>query len=82
MAWIPTVPPEEASGLLAQLYREAFARAGKVFQVIRLQSRRPRVLRASTALYAELMLSPEGRLSRAQREMIATAVSRANGCHY
>ena len=27
-------------------------------------------------------LSPEGRLTRVQREMIATAVSRANGCHY
>jgi alkylhydroperoxidase family enzyme len=82
LAWIRTIPPEEASGLLAQLYREALARAGKVFQVIRLQSRRPRVLRVSTALYTELMHSAEGRLSRARREMIATAVSRANGCHY
>jgi uncharacterized peroxidase-related enzyme len=82
MAWIRTIAPDEAEGLLAQLYREALARAGKVFQVIRLQSLRPRALRASTALYAELMLSPEGRLTRAQREMIATVVSRANGCHY
>jgi len=82
MAWIETVPPEKATGLLRRLYDDAVRRAGKVFQVIRLQSRRPRVLRNSTMLYTELMFSEESALSRAQREMIATAVSRANGCHY
>ena len=82
MAWIRIVAPEEAQGLLAQLYREAVSRAGKVFQILRVQSLRPRALRSSIGLYTELMHSPEGRLARAQREMIATAVSRANGCHY
>jgi alkylhydroperoxidase family enzyme len=81
MAWIRIVQPEEAEGLLAQLYREAVGRAGKVFQILRVQSLRPRALRASVSLYTELMHSP-GRLSRARREMIATTVSRANGCHY
>ena len=33
-------------------------------------------------LYEELMFSPKSPLSRAQREMIAVAVSRANECHY
>ena len=82
MAWIRIIEPGEAEGLLAQLYREAMARAGKVFQILRVQSLRPRALRSSINLYTELMLSPEGRLSRARREMIATTVSRANGCHY
>ena len=82
MAWIKTAAPEEATGLLKQLYDAAIKRAGKVFNVIRLQSLRPKVLRASTQLYMELMHSPEGALSRAQREMIATAVSRANDCFY
>ena len=82
MAWIETVPPHEATGLLRRLYDDAVRRAGKVFQVVRLQSRRPRVLRNSTMLYTELMFSKSSALSRAQREMIATAVSRANGCHY
>ena len=76
MAWIKTVPPEEASGLLRQLYAAAVRRAGRVFNVIRLQSPRPRVLRASTQLYMEVMYSRENGLSRAQREMIATTVSR------
>lgn len=82
MAWIRTVAPPEATGLLRTLYDAAVARAGKVFNVVRLQSLRPRVLRASTQLYVELMRSPEGALTRARREMIATVVSRANGCHY
>jgi alkylhydroperoxidase family enzyme len=82
MAWIRTIAPEQAEGLLARLYAAAVERAGKVFQVIRLQSLRPRALRASTALYTEVMKSPRSRLSRARREMIATGVSRANRCRY
>jgi uncharacterized peroxidase-related enzyme len=82
MAWIRTVPPDQASGLLRQLYEAAIRRTGKVFNIIRLQSPRPKALRASTQLYLEVMMSPESGLGRAQREMIATAVSRANACHY
>ena len=82
MAWIETVDPRAAEGLLERLYCAAVQRAGKVFNILRLQSPRPRVLRASTQLYTELMHSDRSPLSRAQREMIATAVSRANSCHY
>ena len=82
MAWIKTVPPERATGLLKRLYDDAVRRAGKVFNIVRIQSPRPRVMRNSTLLYSEIMLSDESGLSRIQREMIATAVSRANGCHY
>lgn len=82
MTWIRTVPPEEATGLLGRLYREAIARAGKLFHVIRCQSLRPEVLERSTALYVEVMKSERSPLTRAQREMIATTVSRANDCFY
>jgi uncharacterized peroxidase-related enzyme len=82
MAWIRTVDPSEAKGLLARIYRKAVRRAGRVFQVLRIQSVRPEVLKASTLLYLEVMHSERSPLSRAQREMIATAVSRANRCFY
>lgn len=82
MAWIRTVAPEEATGLLARLYDGAVRRAGKVFNILRLQSLRPKVLRASTQLYVEVMHSDESGLTRAQREMIATAVSSFNHCYY
>ena len=82
MAWIKTVDPESATGLLKRLYDAAVKRAGKVFNVLRIQSPRPEVLRLSTQLYLEVMASPKSPLSRAQRELIATVVSRVNDCHY
>jgi uncharacterized peroxidase-related enzyme len=82
MAWIETVDPARATGLLKRLYDEAVARAGKVFNVLRCQSLRPEVLEIGVRLYEELMISDRSPLSRAQREMIAVAVSRANRCHY
>ena len=82
MTWIRTVGKEEATGLLRKIYGEAVERAGKVFGILRCQSARPEVLDASVALYLEIMQSDRSPLSRARREMIATAVSRANRCFY
>ena len=82
MAWIRTVAPGDAEGLLARLYKAAIDRAGKVFLILRVQSLRPHVLRISTQLYSEILISKRSALSRAQREMIATLVSRLNDCHY
>ena len=82
MAWIKIVAPQNATGLLKKLYDDALKRVGKVFNIVRIQSLRPRTLRASTQLYVELMYSTDSGLTRAQREMIATVVSRTNGCHY
>ena len=82
MPWIRTTDPSEATGTLKRLYQAAIARAGKVYNIIRLQSPRPEILRASTQLYTAVMHSPKSPLTRAQREMIATAVSSWNHCHY
>ena len=82
MAWIKTIAPKDATGLLGRVYESATRRAGKVFNILRLQSLRPEVLSSSTRLYSELMHASRGGLTRAQREMIATVVSRANDCHY
>ncbi len=82
MAWIRTIDPKQATGLLKQLYDAAVRRAGKVYHIISIQSPRPKVLKASTQLYLEVMRSPESGLSRPQREMIAVTVSRVNTCHY
>ena len=82
MPFIRTIDPRDATGLLKRLFDEAIRRAGKVFNVVRVQSVRPEVLRASLSVYQELMLSPKSPLTRAQREMIAVVVSQTNGCHY
>jgi alkylhydroperoxidase family enzyme len=81
MPYIRTIADEDAEGVLRREYDAALRRAGKVFNVVRIQSLRPKVLRASIALYMALMFE-EGALPRWQRELLAVVVSRTNGCHY
>ena len=81
MAYIHTIDPAESDGLLKRLYDAAISRAGRVWNVVRLMSVNPRAMEASMDLYRTLMFGASP-LSRAQREMIAVVVSRANNCHY
>ena len=81
MAHIRTIPPADATGPLKQEYETALKRAGHVAQILQLQSLNPPVLHAGVQLYLALMHGPSA-LTRAQRELIATVVSRANDCFY
>lgn len=81
MPWIQTVEPEAATGKLKQIYDDAVARAGYLPQMTRLQSLRPETMGLGFALYRQLMDAPTG-LTRRQRVLIATVVSKVNGCHY
>ena len=60
MPWIKNVPYEDATGLLKNEYDAALKRAGRIFNIVSLQSLRPRAMRASIRLYAELMHAPSG----------------------
>jgi len=81
MAYLRIAPDGEASGLLERIYSAARKRAGRVFNILRIQSPSPRILQASMGLYQACMFDPSP-LSRAEREMIAVVVSRANDCVY
>jgi uncharacterized peroxidase-related enzyme len=81
VAWIKMIEPEEASGELKEEYDRAVRRAGKVFNILKVQSLNPRVLHASMEIYLAAMYGPSG-LSRAEREMLGTVVSWANDCFY
>jgi alkylhydroperoxidase family enzyme len=81
MARIRTVPPEDATGRLKKIYDEAIRRAGRVFNILRVQSLNPPVLDASVELYKAAMFGPSP-LSRMQRETLATVTSWVNGCFY
>jgi len=81
MAWIRIVGEGEASGDLAREYEEARARAGRVWNILKIMSLNPGVLRQSMGLYKLLMRGPSA-LGRAQREMLAVVVSKVNDCHY
>ena len=71
----------EATGALKAEYDAAIARAGKVFNIVKAMSLSPETLRASMGLYRAVMFG-RSELSRAERELLAVVVSRANDCHY
>jgi uncharacterized peroxidase-related enzyme len=81
MAWIKVVEPEEATGALKQEYDAARERAGRVFNILKVQSLNPDALQASMQMYRATMFGSSG-LSRSEREMLATVVSWANHCFY
>ncbi len=81
MAWIKTVEPGEARGELEAEYDRAIRRAGKVFNILKVQSLNPATLRASMGMYLATLHGPSP-LSRAEREMLATVVSSMNRCFY
>ena len=81
MPWIKVIEPEDAAGDLKREYDDATKRAGKVFNILKVQSLNPGALRASMQMYRATMFGPSG-LSRAEREMLATVTSWANHCFY
>lgn len=81
MAWIATIPENQAQGLLAEIFATAARRAGRVFNILRIQSQNAEALQASIQMYLALLHGPSP-LTRAQREMLAVVVSSANECHY
>jgi len=82
MAWIRTVADDEAEGRLAQIYKSAHARAGRVYGIVRLMSLQPDLLQSSMAFYMASTTSPHSPIPRWFRELIAVWVSRLNDCFY
>jgi uncharacterized peroxidase-related enzyme len=79
--YIRLVEEGEADGPLKEDYDAAIERAGKVFNIVKAMSLRPGVLRASMALYREIMFGESG-LSRKERELLATVASAEQNCRY
>jgi alkylhydroperoxidase family enzyme len=81
MPFIETIDPSRALGALKREYDAAIARAGRIWNIVRIMSLNPDTLRASMRMYSVTMHG-ECNLSRAQRELLAVIVSQANECHY
>lgn len=84
MPYIKTVPPAEATGKLKKVYESGAgpsAARGKVSMIRQVQSLNPDNLAAWRELDVAIMRG-ESRITRRQREMIATVVSATNHCSY
>ncbi len=79
MAWIESIDEAHAEGALAAFYVDLRARRGHSTPILAVQGLDPEALQQHLVLYSHLMFAPGG-LSRDEREIIAVAVSAANGC--
>lgn len=84
MPYIKTILPSEASGKLKEIYESGAgpsAARGKVSMIRQVQSLNPNTLTAWRTLDVSIMRG-DSRITRRQREMIATVVSATNHCSY
>ena len=72
---------DETSGVARREYDAATRRAGRIWNIVSIQSQLPEVMRDSMRLYSSIMFG-ESPLTRVQREMIAVVTSDANDCYY
>lgn len=78
---IRTIDFEDAEGELAEAYQRVAGARGAVANILKVHSLTPRVMLSHLALYTDVMFG-RSPLTRAEREMMAVAVSAANDCHY
>ena len=81
MAWVKMVDVESAVGKVQEIYQRVRHRAGVVPNIAKLQSLRPNTMERGFDLYCQIMDDPTG-MSKRERVLIATVVSKVNGCVY
>jgi len=81
MAYIKTIEPGEACGVLKELYERFSNPDGTVDHVMTAHSLNPASLEAHLGLYVQAMHKP-GALPRVERELAGVIVSMVNGCRY
>lgn len=79
--WIRVIEPEQAEGRLREVYEETLKKRGRLAAIHKIHSLNPESLTAHMGLYMTLLFG-RSPLERRSRELIAVAVSRANGCAY
>ena len=84
MTWVKTFDEKEATGQLAEAYAEVMQHplaGGRIPNVIKCMSLRPEALLGVWRMNMGITFGAST-LGRAREEMIATAVSALNHCHY
>ena len=81
MPYVKTIPYEEASGDLKDVYDMMIESRGRISNVMAVSSLKPNIIKTLTGHVASVMYGESG-VSRAEREMIAAVVSATNKCQY
>lgn len=78
---VRSVPPAEATGLVAAVYEEVERDFGMLAPPVALHAPEPPLLAAAWTVLRETLVAT-GELERVRKEAVATAVSQANACPY
>ena len=81
MAFIKLFKFQDSTGLLKKEYEKGMRRAGRIWNVLTIQSQTPEILRDSMRLYNSTMFSSSN-VPRFDRELLAVVTSISNECEY
>ena len=81
MAFIKLFKFEESSGLLKKEYEKGMRRAGRIWNVLTIQSQTPEILKDSMNLYGSTMFG-NSNISRFDSELLAVVTSISNEFEY
>lgn len=82
MSWIPSIPPEKATGKLKEIYERIAGPHGKVDHVLSIHGLRPHTLEGHLALYKSTLHHSGNQIPKWFLEALGTYVSLLNGCEY
>jgi len=82
MSWIKTIPYEEATGKLRQLYERVKGPSNNVDNVLSIHSLRPHTLTAHMGLYKAVLHHHGNSLPKWYLEALGVYVSQLNACSY
>tara|TARA_B100000927_G_C16369985_1_gene431057 strand:+ start:699 stop:944 length:246 start_codon:yes stop_codon:yes gene_type:complete len=81
MAFIKLFKFQESTGLLKKEYEKGLRRAGRIWNVLTIQSQTPEILKNSMNLYSSTMFG-NSNISRFDSELLAVVTSISNECEY
>tara|TARA_B100001939_G_C16724548_1_gene522725 strand:+ start:40 stop:285 length:246 start_codon:yes stop_codon:yes gene_type:complete len=81
MAFIKLFDFQNSTGLLRKEYEKGLRRAGRIWNVVTIQSQTPEILRESMRLYNATMYG-NSKIPRFDRELLAVVTSISNECEY
>ena len=81
MAFIKLFKFQESTGLLKKEYEKGLRRAGRIWNILTIQSQTPEILKNSMNLYGSTMFG-NSNISRVDSDLLAVVTSISNECEY
>ena len=81
MAFIKLFKFQESTGLLKKEYEKGLRRAGRIWNILTIQSQTPEILKNSMNLYGSTRFG-NSNISRLDSELLAVVTSISNECEY